>query len=722
MKMKTRIITLVAAFSLLPFASAFSADGDSGGGTISGDIGGTGWVSSVTGNKAKFSEYRDMTSGGGFYSNIRLGYDSDTNWMKFRTSDMGYDTQNYQLDGGSYGNVKFNMFYNEIIHNITFDAKTPYSSAGGNVLTYTGAAPSHNPATWNSFDYSIKRKQTGGDIKFDMLKPFYIDFSATNERRTGILPVAANTGMTSPGAFIELPAPIAYTTNNFMGEIGYAAKPVIASLSVLYSNFTNDNHVLNYESILSTKTDTTTLPPDNDYYRIGFKGSLQLPLNTRFNVNLANAHSESTFDLLRSYLLNGTTPVSLTTSPNSLSSSTFHGKKDIQNYNFVLTSNPVSFLDGKIFYKYYNTTNKSDQITAIDTNNSTTASAPGFLFTNPLFDYKKNTYGGDLGFRLPARFYLDIGYSYVSTDRSREDIPVTNDNIYKAELRWNGLDYLTPKIGYERLQRNAAGPTAADLTDNFGIDTWLHRFDASRQTRDTYKAAVDFYPLDKLDMGVAYKYKKSDYPGDILGLQNSRTDELDIYGEYGIGNIAKVNGYFDIQNTKTNSSFRRFDTTNTDVNPSDPQSASLYNWNMAMKDDTYEFGAGVDVYLVPKKLTLRLQYDYVNSDGNDDLSIFNSAALAALNPTANNSNIDIPSFDDYKKSSFTSKLSYAVTKSIAIAAGFSYEQYRYSDASLNNYKDFFTNSAGTTAYYLSGAYANPSYTARIFFLSAAYKF
>lgn len=722
MRMRMRIITLITAFSLLPFASAFAADNAGTGGMFYGDVGGTGWVSSVTGSKAKFSEYKDMVDRGGFYSNIKLGYDSDNYWMRFRASDMGYDTQNYQLDGGSYGNVKFNMFYNEIIHNITFDAITPYSGAGGNVLTYTGAAPSHSPATWNSFDYSIKRKQTGGDVRFDMLKPFYIDFSATNERRTGILPVAANTGMNSPGAFIELPAPIAYTTNNFMAEIGYAAKPVIAALNILYSNFTNDNHVLNYESIVSTRMDSTTLPPDNDYYRIGFKGSLQLPLNTRFNINLANAHSESKFDLLQSYLLTGTTPVSLVTSPNSLSSTIFHGRKDIQNYAFVLTSNPVSFLDGKIFYKYYNTTNRSDQITAVDTNNTTTASGPGFLFANPLFDYKKNSFGIDLGFRLPARLHLDTGYSYVSTDRSREDIPTTNDNIYKAELRWNGLDYLTPKIGYERLQRNATGPTAADLTDNFGIDAFLHRFDASKQTRDIYKASVDFYPLDQLYLGAAYKYKQSTYPDDILGLKNSRTDEVDIYGEYGIGNIAKVNAYFDIQNTKTNSSFRRFDSTHTDVNPADPQNASLYNWDMSMKDDTYEFGAGVDVYLVPKKLTLRLQYDYVNSDGFDDLTILNSAALSALNPSATSSNIDIPSFDDYKKSSFTTKLSYAVSKSLAIAGGFSYEQYRYSDTSYNNYQNFFTNSTGTTAYYLSGAYANPSYTSRVFFLSAAYKF
>ncbi len=130
MKMKLRTITLAIVFSLLPFAGAFGADDAGTGetaGTFYGDVGGTGWGTTINGSRAKFSEYRDMRSQGGFYTDVKLGYDSDNYWMKFKGTDMGYHTQDYQLDGGMYGKFKFDAFYNEIIHNTTFGALTPYS-------------------------------------------------------------------------------------------------------------------------------------------------------------------------------------------------------------------------------------------------------------------------------------------------------------------------------------------------------------------------------------------------------------------------------------------------------------------------------------------------------------------------------------------------------------------------------------------------------------------
>jgi MtrB/PioB family decaheme-associated outer membrane protein len=703
--------------------NAFAADG-----STEGEIGAAGVVTDVNGSKAKFSEYSDETRGGGIYSDVKLSYDNDDYFLKFKATDIGYATQDYRLDGGIYGKFKYDLFYNEIIHNITEGAISPYSGIGSNVLTYPGASPSQNSATWNGFDYGIKRKQTGGDFRIDLLNPFYVDFSAQSEHRNGILPVGANTGMNSPGNFIELPAPIEYITNNVRGEIGYAAKPVFASLNIFYSDFTNDNPVLYYESIKSTQTDSTTLPPNNDYWRFGFKSSVQLSPNTRVNVNLSNARAESNFDLLTSYLLTGTTAVNLQQSPNSLSSSTFNGRKDIQNYSFVLTSNPVSFLDARVFATYYRTKNNSDQITAVDVNNTTTASAPGFLFTNDLFDYSRGTVGVDLGFRLPDRFYLDTAYHYTDLDRARSDIPGTNDDVYSAELRWSGLDFLMPKISYQRLQRGSTGPTAAALADNFGVDEWLRTFDAASQTADTYKVSVDFFPLDNLDLGIAYKYKNAKYPNTVLGMLNRKTNELDVYGGYAIGSFARVDAYFDLEDTNTYSFLRYFNSTSKDPNPYNPSYVNLngvsgdtaYNWDMTLKDNTYEYGVDLELYLIPKKLTLKLQYDYVNSDGNDDLTIFSQAALTALNPAANNSNIDTPDYDDYKKSAFTFTFIYAISKSFIMTAGASFEEYKYSDVSLNDYQYVF--GSGTSINYLSGAYANPSYNASVVFLTTAYKF
>src|SRR5208337_141782 len=288
--MKLRIIILAIALVLLSFVSAFSDEGTSGQttskGTFTGDIGATAEVDSVSGSVAKFSEYSDMTKSGGLYSHIKLGYDSDSYWMKFSATDIGYKTQNYTLDGGMYGKFAYELFYNQIIHNITIGALTPFSGVDSNVLyngtgtAWSAAHPPSNPATWTSFNYSISRNQYGGSFNLEMPKPFYVNFSMSREDRTGLTPYSnGNTGN------MEIPAPVDYETDIYSGEIGYQAKPLFAALNFTYSDFTNQNQILSIASPTGSAAQLMTQPPDSSVYKLGFKGSLMLPMNSRFMVS-----------------------------------------------------------------------------------------------------------------------------------------------------------------------------------------------------------------------------------------------------------------------------------------------------------------------------------------------------------------------------------------------------------------------------------------------------
>ncbi len=724
MIMKLRIIILAIALVLLSFISAFSDEGTttttSNQGTFSGDVGATAVVDSVSGSTAKFSEYQDMTKGGGIYGHIKLGYDSDNYWLKFSATDIGYKTQNYTLDGGMYGQFSYELFYNQIIHNVTFDARTPYAGIGSNVLfdgtgtAWTSAHPaSTNPATWNGFNYSISRNQYGGSFNLEMPKPFYVNLSMFREDRTGLTPF-------SNGNDVEVPQPVDYETDIYSAEVGYQKKPLFAALNFTFSDFTNQNQILDVASTTASATASSaalmTLPPDSNVYKLGFKSSLMLPLNSRFMMSLSNSHQRSTFDLSQL----------VTSSTGFLSSTQFTGRKEIQNYSFSLTSNPISFLNTRLFYQYYDSENKSDNI--IQGSGSS-------AFQVPLFSYKKDNYGASLGFKLPEQFHLDVGYSYLDTNRkNRPDIPSTKDNVYSTELRWGGLDWLTPKIGYERLERLASYGTPYALSGSASTANppYFTMFDAAKQRRDTYKAALDSSPLDNLNLGIAYKYKKSDYPDDALGVQNSDTNEFEAYGDYLIGTFVKFNAYFDIQNIKENVLGYTYGTT-TPTTISNT-SSTQYVWNEGVKDDTYEYGAGVDFNLVPKKLTLRVQYDYVNSDGSDDFTFFypgvlgvvphgggfqagvnsNSAAGPVGNPNIDN---DV---DTYHKSAFTFKITDVVSKNFSIALGASFEKYKYIDYGYENPNYQYYSSL--TGSYLSGAYSNPSYDSSVVFLTAAYKF
>src|SRR4030042_1153676 len=129
------------------------------------------------------------------------------------------------------------------------------------------------------------------------------------------------------------------------------------------------------------------LPPDNTYYKGAFKGAVSLPYNSKFSTNIGLSKGKSDTSIL------------------SLISSDYEGRVDTKSYDFVFSSNPVRFVDTKLYYKFYKRNNKSEDSLGV-----------AELF----FDYEKSTYGLDLGLRLPAQFYLSSGYKYVKTKRDEE--------------------------------------------------------------------------------------------------------------------------------------------------------------------------------------------------------------------------------------------------------------------------------------------------------------
>jgi MtrB/PioB family decaheme-associated outer membrane protein len=704
--MKLNIIIFTGILCLSPFFDSFDSFAEES--QFKGEITLTGVFLDTNGNEAKFKEYNDLRNGA--YGRIHLNYDTEKYFMDFKAGDIAYDTQNYRLGGGMWGKFKVDIYYDEFPHNFTFGARSFYQGIGGNFLTYPGAAPNPNFLTWNEFDYSIKRKNLGGGLKLEMLKPFYFDVSASREERDGTYPIGVS--LRSPGgpALEQLALPIDYTTTDIKLEGGYAKNPFFFSFSYLYSQFENDNNKLYFRNPAAalgvTTPDIFTLPPDNHYFKLAFKGAVKLPMNSKFSTNLAFSRAKSEADLISYYLNNAGAVVPLT-----LSDPKFNGKIDTQNYHFVLSSNPISFLEGKIFYKHYKTSNKSDQILTTDI----TSVPPTEL--NDLFDYKKDTVGLELGFKLPAKFYLNTFYHYIKTKREREDIPENKDNLYSVELRWNGLDFMLPKIGYERLNRKAKFEGSIDPND---IELWVRRFDAAAQIRDTYKASIDFSPIENLNFGISYKYKKADYQNTIIGLTSEKSNLINIDGDFTIGKFVKLFGYFGFERIDTDQFQRQFAA----PPPADagnpitgPTSATRFNWDAKQKEKEYDYGIGVEIYAIPKKLTFVLQHDYVRSNGLVDYTVFR-----ALNPGETQDNIDLPAWDDYRQDSYMIKAVYNVVKGLSFTLGYAYERFNYKDAQYEGFRYTVGAFPANNTSALTGAYVKPSYSTNLVFLGATYKF
>jgi MtrB/PioB family decaheme-associated outer membrane protein len=709
------LCVLMLGLLILSPCTSFCEDGQ-----VSGEVSATARVTENTGNKAKLYEYSDDRDG--VYGGFRLHGEKDGNHVDALAADIAFKTQQYLLEGGQWGNYRYDLRYKEIPHNFTFGARSIYSGAGSTSLTYPTQPPSTDVSNWSQFDYGTVRDRFSGGIAVERLKPYFFNVAVFRETKKGIYPAGA-AGTTPGGIAIELPRPVDYTTDSLQAEAGYIRKPF--SLSVNYLLGTLDN---NAENLLfrnpstddtAAATDVLTSAPSNRYWRLGIKGAVTLPLQSKFNANLAFSSMTSESNLLTSYVssvsaaasnigVQGLTGI-------SLSSPTFNGRLDVQNYDLVLVSTPLSQLDTKFFYKHYETSNKSNQITTTDTTQSPST------FVNDLFDYRKDRYGLGLGFRLPAKFYLSAAYTYTHTVRKSVDIPEDDDNLYAVGLRWGGLDFMVMRLGYEKLIRTADFQTPNVPPDDPQImQTWIRRFDAASQNRDTVSAAFDFFPTEDLQFSIALRWRDAQYVDTILGLRESRAEGFNFDFMYQIAKPLKIYGSFDYEQAKQYQFQRQLPFNATSgFDPSLPPTPTAFNWDATQTDRSYAYQIGADISLVPGKWTLQLGYSYIHSDGSVDYSYL--LGPNPLPPGRTQDNIDIYNWDNYSLQSYLVRLNYDATKNWSFHVGYVHEKYNYDDAQYDGYQ-FVPATTGTNGAYLTGAYKDPSYSADIVYFGATCKY
>lgn len=669
-------------------------------------------------DSARFLKYKDLT--GGAFGNIYLNYDSEDFFATVRGNNVGQDDQYYSLTGGKWGLFKIKLYYNEIPHNYSFNSRTFYSGIGSDNLVFSNISSTFpavpDPAYWSNLDYKIKRKDLGATIDLTFNSPFYITLSANRLSRDGLYPIGApsgvfRTGATSGSPFgnvVEMPAPIDNATNNAGIELGYRTKQLFLSLSGHYSEFDTNHEWLNFRNpyvVDRVLMETISLPPDNKYYKIKFTGSVKLPLDTTLAVNASTSKLTSDVALLDT-IWTSTLPgpnYALTTL--GLNDSTFNGEVVYKNFAAVLTSSPVKSLTTKVYYKYLNKDNNSDEITY--TSGSTSV-------TNHLFEYKKNNAGIEIGYKFMKDLKASVGYDYLKIKRERDDIPETEDNTYFIQVKYTPLDFIGGRIKYQRLERDSTfeSPGVAS-TDPAYIENFVRRFDATAKKQDSVRVSVDISPINALDVTAEYVYKKDKYDETILGMTENRRDEYILDASYEMKPI-KIYGYIDYEEVKTDQSGRY-------INPSgtysfDPNTAPVnnsYNWDVNLKDKNIAYGIGVEFSVLPNKLAIALQYDYQKSNGNADYT------SQILTGTLTQDSIDIGAYDDYKLNSFSAKLKYNLTKKLKFILGYLYEKYTYNDAQFDGYGNIVGTPPNT---YLTGAYADESYKANIVYLKTVYTF
>jgi MtrB/PioB family decaheme-associated outer membrane protein len=672
---------------------------------------------------ANFNQYNGIVPG--LFGGGGLGYDTDKYHFDVDAAYLGEDDMYLKASGGMWGSFKFSLFYTEFPHNYSFEDRTIYTDPGSQNLTLPGRASAtpHNSDLWpsTSFDYKIVRKDVGGSVDVTAISPFFFNVTADRLQREGDMPWSGHNGLNSTavsgfGQTVELPLPIDDHTTNANALLGWKNKQFYLALGASFSEYGDDAEFTRFQDPFTTGATqafgTIVGPPDNKSWGVSFTGTArQLPLSSIFSLTAGWQENTSSTTLLDT--IETGTQAAPTVTRLILSQPTFNGDVEYFNLGANLTSNPVKDLTTKLYFKYFDRRNDSDQVTF----ENPLSPASGTV-TNALLGYDKTTAGGEATYRFLQNLKGIVGYDFTDTryeggeDFLTSPTPTalgvdnvlrTEDNTLKGGLVYNPFDWLGARLMYQYLDRGT--DTELQAVPANVIANNVNRFDIGRQTQNMLKFTADLTPLETLDVSLEYAYKLDDYNDAVLGFQKVSENEFVLDGNYDFKG-AKFFAFFDWDVSYIDEMGR-----SGSGSPSSAPASSGYNWNADMRNNNLAFGVGTTIPIIKDKLAFKLQWDSEKNEGYGDFT--SQYYTSTITPGTT----DIAPWDDYTRQNISAMVTYAYDKHLSFVFGFLYSQFKLNDGQLNGYQY-----VPSTSVYLTGAYTDQNYKANIYYVRACYRF
>jgi len=669
---------------LLLAASPAIADSTTGEISLGGRlVGGNG-----TETSAKFVEYQDIDDQ--VISDLSFFYSTEGHDFSGEAKNVGYDDQWYLIEANYFGKGKLSLWYDELTHNYSLNDKTMHVGTGTGNLLLSGAVTPLDAATWLTHDFKAERRQTGASFELKFDTPFFASGGFSQTKKEGTYPIGVqNIGITSRNPF-EIPAPIDYTTNNYMVKAGYRTKKIFVQIDTQISSFDNDADLLEWQSTDLSAGTTYTLKPDNDSVQFGGQVSVNsLPV-------------QSVFALRGSYAKNESNPVL----PALAGTTTWEGDQTYTNIAASVKSRPAAKLTTKVAYHY---TKKDNDAQILDYRDANDASA---VMTHA-FKYTKQALAVDGAYSLNSDNRLKAGYDYENVERPvmRHDAEETDTHTLFAEWKNSSFEMASSKLRYEQVMRSSDFK-GGEFADMFGplaseeIARYSRPFDAADKDQGTIRWQLDLTPSDSVDVGLELAYSKGDYDDTVIGRTEDTERSILLDASITLPMSAKLYVYAAYDKAEVNSNHVRYQPAADDIDGGVPVAAadentSRYNWDLERTDVGTSFGVKGEMPLLKDRLKLSIAWDYQKNDGEADFS----SAFQEANGTPLE---DIRVYDDYKKQTVKFTGEYAVNDNMTVILGYTYEKFTQDDILTNDYVNIVDGDS-----FFSGAYADMNYEANI---------
>ena len=669
-------------------------------------------------NPWRAHEYRDLDDG------VLLGFDLRGDFGPWYHNlfgeNLGRDDMYVNLRGGRYGLFKYSLSADDVVHNWTFGALTPFRGVGSNNLTLAGPNPSPDIATWNRFDYGIQHENRGGfaELTPTVDSPLYFRVTGNRKKTDGLRPVGQALG--SPGGPVfEFPLPIEWTQTDIGGEAGYSSKAMHLSLSYLVSKFRDENDFVRWQHpqvTTGSNMDWSGISSDNELKRIAANAVFRrLPLGSTLALRATRTTIENTLPVQTSWLSVSVAANGVGTGNVRLanpSSTQFEGEIENTSFSAALSSNLARGLDSKVYYNFYERENNSHHIVFLP---SGPGSGGGCDFTSPggvavtparctteFLHFEKKNFGVELGYRLGRENRITAGIDYAETERERVDFDEAKETRYTIEWKSSMLGDLGTRVKYVHLKRKSHF-----LRGDYGnlFERFTYRFDVAPLDRDQLKVTFDYSPMPLLDLGADFIYKRNDYKDVVFGRDKDTRGEVNLSASYGRADALRVTAFFDYERVRYDSN-HWVGAIATFPNPVPP---NAYPWSADVRDKNYLLGVAADWHAMPR-LKVSGSFIWQKTDGTVDFESFNNLG----NPQP------ITNFENVKKRTLNIKGTYAALRNLDVTLGAAYERYQTDDVQFNDYVHSIR--TGTNQNFYSGAYAFTSYKATLVYAMFRYRF
>jgi outer membrane protein OmpA-like peptidoglycan-associated protein len=714
---------------------------------------------------AKAQEYQDTQSGViGFIDLIggSRGY-----YLRGYGENFGRDDQYINVVGGGYSSWKAQIYSDNLPHNLSFNALTPLQNSGTAVMTNPGTPPyppARYPGDWNTFNYSVQRNTVGGNFEVSAGSPFFFRADYNEVTMTGTRPWSGQLGTGSGNGLIEFGAPTDYKTKNTTLDAGYATKAWNVKLQYLDSKFTNGEQSAQWTNFyMLNGLDQSLLSPNNDLSKWTLSGAWKdLPWDSAINFRVTQSSLTNSIGVAGSGLKptgNQSPPTGVGYLVTTPSSSTFDGDIKTTTANVSWAATPFKGFDTRLYYEYYDKENSSTSISydwgglgsaastcpqpiPPSTTNSFSNSATRFCiapFEAPdNFEYTRNTYGLDLNYRIDSRQKILAQYNYVQVDRQLEPAEESTLNRVWIEYRNTKWANWSGRLRYQYQQQrseldhtvtnNSSGQTPSS------VPYYFTAYDVNNFDQNMVRLNVDWTPLPLFMVGFGATWRDTNFKDNYYGRTDDKTQLYDVTVSYGDPDKFRLMAIGNYGEVKFNQKYRTTGQNNTSTPPipnlgplPDGGSNSLnFNWGTANTQENWLVALLAD-WVPMENLRLTTSYSYAKTDGGVDFWSDNQQAAGGFlgGPLVNYVT------DNTETQRFQLKVDYAFNKKWSMTAGYWYNKYDYTDDQMRGYASYYpyfqslgtsTTSFGANNSWNTGAFANPSYTQNIFYLTVTYKF